>query len=108
MAMICEPFEAVADMAFALGVKDVGKRETPWVYCVDEHWTIAINGTKQKHKVEPADHMPVTIKPFEMAVWWCGWLAGILSPDGGILAAGGLANSDTFCAACRAVKGPAL
>jgi len=34
--------------------------------------------------------------PYHAAVWWHGWLAGLIDPSGGIIAYGREANEDTF------------
>lgn len=39
---------------------------------------------------------------FECVVWFNGWLAGVMDPYSGIIAAGEAANEGTFIAAIRA------
>lgn len=65
-------------------------------------WRVVINGTEADHEVALSDEcMGATVPPVHMAVFWNGWLAGILNPAGGVLAAGEAANEDTFIAAMK-------
>ena len=55
-------------------------------------WQIIANGNKEPRKVEPDQWGEMELPPFHFAVFWNGWLAGLLSPTpdgnfGGSLAA---------------------
>ena len=65
-------------------------------------WRVVINGTAADHEV-PGDGecMGATVPPTHLAAFWNGWLAGVLNPGGGALAAGDAANEDTFIAAMK-------
>ena len=91
---IPECFYKVAELALALGVEKINTLPGCWEHQVDEHWRIKVNARE-----EPIDD----IKPYEMIVWFNGWPAGIVHPvHGGVIAAGALANEDTFIAALDA------
>ena len=53
----------------------------------DRGWHVALNPTN-----EPVDDL----QPFSASVSWNGWPAGLIDPRGGIIAAGELANEETF------------
>ena len=95
MAMqVAECFSKVAELAIALGVEGINKLPGCWEHHVDDHWLIKVNG-----HTEPVGD----IKPYEMMVWFNDWPAGIIHPiTGGVIAAGTLANEDTFIAALDA------
>ena len=57
-------------------------------------WTLVVNGTKKNHV-----HDGFKILPYNAAIWWGDWLAGSFSPVEGMIAAGSLANVDTFISA---------
>ena len=91
---IPECFSKVADLGLALGVEKIFLLPGCWEHQVDEHWCIKVNG-----HMEPIDGIP----PHHMMVLFNGWPAGIIHPtDGGVIAAGTLANEDTFIAALDA------
>ena len=84
----------VADLALALGVESYTTLPACWEHQVDEHWLIKVNGHK-----ETIDG----IEPAWMMVWFNGWPAGSVHPVlGGVIAAGEIANEDTFIAALDA------
>lgn len=99
-----DPLIAVAELAAALG-------ETPikgvWGCRIDDSWYVAARGVLQDGEsaviaIEPPHCMKVELRPFEMAVWFNGWLAGLVNPDNGTFAAGELANPKAFCKAVKA------
>ena len=91
---IPECFSKVAELALALGVEKINILPGCWEHQVDQHWLIKVNGHE-----EPING----IKPYEMMVWYNDWPAGIVHPvHGGVIAAGTLANEDTFIAALDA------
>lgn len=94
-----EYLELVPRLAIALGAAPISD---VWMHQLDEDWWIAINGGGQAAEAAPPDAMSATIEPYHMAVWYNGWLAGLLSPTGGVLAAGRGANEATFTAALKA------
>jgi hypothetical protein len=84
-----------------LGVAPLNQLPAPWVEKIDEQWTIAINGQETKQRIEPTGAMAADVPPYYAAVWYNGWLAGLLTPFDGILAAGEAANEDTLIEAMR-------
>ncbi len=93
-----EVFEKSIEPGLARGHRDISKLDGALVMKIDENWTIAMNGHRKAVDVPPEDGlMGCSVLPFEMAVFWNGWLAGIVSGAGGELAAGDLANEDTLC-----------
>lgn len=77
----------IADLAIALGAAPLNRLDGAWVHQVNEHWHVAANAHKTPVEVEPTGCMAVTLEPFHMAVWWHGWLAGLVNPYGGTIAA---------------------
>ncbi len=100
MAEMSIAFMKIAELADALEVRDISKMITPWLHYVDDHWTFAVNGKETSQSVffrNDARHMDVPeLPPYHVAVWWHGWLAGLIDPSGGIIAYGQEANEDTF------------
>ena len=82
-----EAFAKIAELAWVLGVRNINTLSGCWTHQVDDLWKITING----HKREIDD-----IPPFHCAIEYNGWPAGILSPAGGLIAAGQGANEATF------------
>jgi len=96
--VICEAFDALADLCVALGEAPLTKHAGLWERQVDERWHIAVNGHTEEHPT--AEGFPVP--PFCCAVKFNGWPAGLFDPTGGVIAAGEGANETTFIAALRA------
>ena len=55
-------------------------------------WHVALNATTETDEASG-------IRPFDAALSWNGFPAGIVGPDGGVIAAGELANQQTFLSA---------
>ena len=103
MIEITEAFDVVVELAVELGVKGINELEGAWICKIDKHWVVAINGKDKPVAVEIEDSMGCQeLQPFEMAIFFNGWLAGLLNPGGGMICAGKAANEDTFIAAVRA------
>ena len=95
-------FNKMVELALALDVRNIKDYPSAWVQKVDDEWTIAINGKDNPVIVMPEGCMTATVKPFEAAVFYNGWLAASLSPVDGVFIAGGGANEDSFIAAVDA------
>lgn len=89
---VSDAFTALMDLALALGHREISKLPGLCTFEVDEHWKVSINGHK-----EEIDHIPA----YHVMPFWNGFPAGIFGPSGGIIAAGELANEDTFIEACQ-------
>lgn len=93
---VCEVMALIADYAFQ---RNICMKKYPhgWIAKIDENWTIAVNGGGNGEiEIGPKECMKIKLKPYNWAIWWCGWIAGTGDPFDGILAAGGMANQDTF------------
>ena len=101
MPEFSEAFMEAGDWAYKQGARNIKALPGAWVGKVDENWMIAVNGHAEEVKCEPEGTMGADIPPYSMAVWWNGWLAGIFNAAGGAMAAGELANEDTFIAALK-------
>lgn len=88
---------AIADLCFARGEAPVNKYAGCWECEVDEHWWVALNG----HLEPVACSRGPSVPQFSMYVEFNGWPAGIIDTGDGVIAAGELANEDTFLAAVR-------
>ena len=91
----------VAELGCALG-------EVPirgiWECRIDGNWYVAVRGVLDgdeplSTEVEPQGCMKVELRLAEMAVWYNGWLAGLVGGDGGMFAAGEGVNEAAFCKA---------
>ena len=92
------------ELARALDVRDIVHRPGCWEHQVDGHWAIAVNPHREPCPAgaEPA-RMQVDVPPGVLAVWFNGWLAGLVWLDGGgEIAVGEAANEDTLIAALQA------
>jgi len=99
---LLESFTKIAEFAAALNVRSIGNLPGAWIHAIDSQWTIAVNGHDKTIQAEPEGMMQAKIPPHSAAIWFNGWMAGILDPFGGIIAAGEAANEDTFIAALDA------
>lgn len=94
---VSEAFVRIAELAAALGVKDINQLPGCWEVQVDGRWWLAMNG--HSHMVKASDDAEVPA--FSAWVKFNGWPAGMVSPSGGIIAAGRSANEDTLIAALK-------
>lgn len=89
----------IADLAYALGVRDLNKRTACWEYQIDLHWWIAVNGTTKTIECSKE----VEVEPYHCYVEFNGWPAGLFCPYGGTIAAGTAANERTFIEAIESL-----
>jgi hypothetical protein len=96
----------IFELAQVLNVTNINRLPGAWIYDVGKAWKIAVNGRQQDVDI-PNDGvcMGATIPPYHLAIWYNGWLAGLMSPFDGILAAGSGANEETLIAALEAEIG---
>jgi len=93
-------FEEVGALALSLGETPWNKYEGCWTHKIDDLWDVAVNAHKEPHKAGGGKLMECDVPPFEMAVWYAGWLAGFVPPEGEFLfAAGEGGNIENFMAA---------
>ena len=67
---------------------------------IDDRWRVVMNGNKTL-----VEHNGIELPPFGVYVEFNGWPAGVIDPGGGVIAAGEVANEDTFIAAIERVLG---
>ena len=96
---ISEAFMEIVELAGRLGVSRIDKIPGCWEVDVDGRWWVAVNGHREPTKCSRAS---TPLEPFEAYVEFNGWPAGGLTPAGGWIAAGGVANEDTFIEALKA------
>ena len=94
---IAEAFGAVIDYVDASVGAPLNRFPGCFEARIDAHWHIALNG----HATPSTCSRGVEVEPFHCYVEFNGWPAGDLTPFGGIIAAGGVANEDAFIAALR-------
>jgi hypothetical protein len=86
-----EAFDAiwttVCAIAMKVGAAPLNQWPGLWRFDVDEHWKIAVNAHDEEIEGIPK---------FRLYAEWNGWPAGMLSPTGGEIAAGTLANIFTL------------
>src|ERR1044071_2347630 len=101
---VSEAFDKMVQLGLLLGVRSIKDRAGAWVQKVDEQWVFAINGHDESVKVSDLG-ISATIKPFEAAVWFNGWLCASLSPFEGVFFGG---KEDEFIEALdRAIEAKA-
>lgn len=94
---ISEAFEAIVELAQAMGVSKINQLPGCWEVQVDDQWRISLNG----HAEPTKDSLGHEVPPYHCSVDFNGWPAGIFSPKGGIIAAGAAANEDALIEALR-------
>ena len=100
---ILESFSKVMDLAQYLGVYSIKDYPGCWEHHIDEHWWIAVNGHP-----ETMEANGIKVEPYHVYVEFNGWPAGLFNMRSGSIAAGDLANEQTFIDAIdRAISGSA-
>lgn len=94
----------VCDLAEHVGAVPLNQFDGAWIHRIDERWTIAVNAHERTVHVAPAGMMAIDVPPFDIAVWFDGWLAGQFSPAGGWFASGEAGNAQAFMAALGAAR----
>ncbi len=97
-----EAFHLIVQLYDATDGSPLNEYDGAWVYRIDGSWTVAINGHDSAVHVGPDKSMDFDLPPYHMAVWYNGWIAGLVTPDGGSMAAGEGANEDTLIEALKA------
>ena len=102
MEEICNAFALIAELGCTLGVGDICDLPGAWEQEIDDSWYVAVNAHKHAVTVMPEGGMEASVPPYHAAVWFNGWLAGLVSAHGGTIAAGELANESSFIDAVKA------
>ncbi len=90
-------FIKITELVRCLGVTNINQIPGAWFYRVNDRWEIAVNGHGcQIEIVSDGERLGCTLDGFNTAIWYNGWLVGILTPVDGILAAGCAANEDAL------------
>lgn len=103
MNPLSEVWALVCELALALGHRQLNQRPGCW-----RHELADPNGGTWAFTLNPHDtpkligDTATTLPPFHLFVEWNGFPAGIVSPAGGVIAAGARANEDTCIAALKA------
>lgn len=95
---ICNAYYLVAELGLALDAGPLTKHPACWECQIDRLWRIAINGHNAPKRCSFAE---VPIEPYHCYIEFNGWPAGIMTPFGGTIAAGSVANEETFMQALR-------
>ena len=93
-----ETFRLICELAIACGATGLAHRATCWEREIDQHWRVALNGTRAP--LSPARGGP-PIPAFSALLEFNGWPAGVVDPRGGVIAAGDCANEASVIAALR-------
>ena len=94
---LSEAFFEIGNLAGRLGVEGINKFPGCWEHQVDDSWWIAVNTHAEKTTCSTGVDVPA----YHAYVMFNGWPAGVISPAGGVIAAGECANEDTFIAALK-------
>lgn len=93
-------FGLIAEIGLALKI-DPLKGKT-WILKIDERWSFALNGMDKEQELSPGpETMGCNVPPYHAAIFYNGWLAGLLSPTGGAIAAGEGANEANLIEALK-------
>lgn len=100
---IAEVFALVCELAVALGCRALNERPGCWHHELADPkggtWAFTLNPHETSEAIgDTATQLP----PFHLFVEWNGFPAGIVSPGGGVIAAGACANEAACIAALRA------
>jgi len=95
-------YSLVAELAGQLKVSKINQLPGAWVCQVDRLWVVAANGHREPVRAEPDGCMAADLRPFEMAVWFNGWLAGLFTPSDGFVCVGAAGNEDELIRALLA------
>lgn len=88
-----EAFIELVNAGVRMGVENIKDMPGCWENGdPNDGWFVALNGHKEKVKCSAG----VEVEPYTAYVSWNGWPAGILGPNGGVVAAGEVANEDAF------------
>lgn len=101
---IPESFAKVVNLGLELGFEEICNLEGAMIMDVDENWAVALNGHEEPVDVpQKGGCMGVSaLPPFTIAIFWNGWIAGMVNVHDGAIAFGELANEDTFIEAVEA------
>lgn len=96
--------QKIIDLVYALDAHPLNGHDGAWVYQIDDAWRVAVNGHESAVTVPEADGCMACdeLGPFHFAVWFNGWLCGLMTPFEGVFAAGAAANEDAFIVAVDA------
>ena len=98
--------DLICDLHKHDGVIPIGKMTDLWHRKLDDRWAIWVNGQMKPVETKPTDGSPGghPVEPGDCYVEFNGWPAGLFSmiTGEGTIAAGGLANYQTFCGALKA------
>ena len=101
---IPEAFHKVVELGLARGYERICDLPGALVLKVDDNWTVAMNGHEEPIDVPEGDGcMGIHgLPPYTIAIWWWGWIAGMVNAKGGEIAFGEMANEDSFIKAVKA------
>ena len=99
MPPISEVFDEICQLALALGVKNINQLPACWEHKVDEEWRIAVNAHNK-----PVNAGDTTVPAFTAYLEFNGWPAGLISPYGGMMASGAIANEVELLKALRSAR----
>ena len=95
-----EVFVEIVEYSHRSGVTRINRLPGCWEFAAGDWW-LAVNG----HDVPTRCSRGFAVPPFQAYVEFCGLPAGLVSPRGGVLAAGACANEAALLAALRALPG---
>lgn len=85
---ITEVFAKIAELAHVLNVTNIKDLPGCWQPALPDPWKLAVNGHEEAMSAGDEEHIIIRIPPYEAAVWYNGWLAGLISPLEGVILSG--------------------
>ena len=92
MSGISPLFSRIIDLMLARGISNIKDLPGCAELRIDKQWEIAVNGHREPMKCSHGTEVPAHAAYLQFN----GWPAGIITPYGGVVAAGSLANESTL------------
>lgn len=95
-------FVKLVDWATTKGAQSIKDLPGCWEHDIDAHWWVAINGKGQSTDCS----RQVAVPAYHAYLEFNGFPAGLIAPNGGVLADGSVANEEALLAALAEAMTP--
>lgn len=94
---VSEAYYLLTEYCYQQGHRDIKDLEGCLEVQVNQQWWFAVNGHREPMKCSK----DVEVLPFNIYLEYNGWPAGMVGPDGGVIAAGSEASEDDLIKALK-------
>ena len=101
MSSFSAAFVETCELCYARGARSIQAVPGCYEMQIDDRWWAALNPHKEPIRCSK-DENGNGVPPFSVYIEFNGWPAGVITPNGGIIAAGSVANEDTYIEAVKA------